>query len=79
MTKIMKTCPVCKELKVNAIFKKMFNTCIIPYSWSRNGRKLLSAATDNTVSLWDVTTGEVEKTFRFPSPILKVQFHPRSR
>ena len=59
-------------------FTKMFY--IIPYSsWSRSGRKLLSAATDNTVSVWDVLHGEVEKTFRFPSPILKVQFHPRSR
>lgn len=60
---------------------KIINAHVHPVctlSWSRNGRKLLSAATDNTVSLWDVLTGEVEKTFRFPSPILKVQFHPRS-
>ena len=46
-------------------------------SWSRDGRKLLSAATDNTVSVWDVFLGECDKTYRFPSPILKVQFHPR--
>lgn len=60
---------------------KVINAHVHPVctlSWSRNGRKLLSAATDNTVSLWDVLTGEVEKTFRFPSPILKVQFHPRN-
>ncbi|KAK3107224.1 hypothetical protein FSP39_009789 [Pinctada imbricata] len=47
-------------------------------SWSRNGRKLLSAATDNTVSIWDITLAECDRTFRFPSPILKVQFHPRN-
>ncbi|VDI73455.1 COMPASS component SWD1 [Mytilus galloprovincialis] len=47
--------------------------------WSRDGHKLLSAATDNTVSVWDVVEGECDKTYRFPSPILKVQFHPRYR
>ncbi|KAK2167380.1 hypothetical protein NP493_1276g00021 [Ridgeia piscesae] len=46
-------------------------------SWNRNGRKLLSTATDNTVSVWDVETGECDKTFRFPSPVIKAQFHPR--
>lgn len=46
-------------------------------SWSRNGKKLLSAATDNTASIWDIVTAECDKSFRFPSPILKVQFHPR--
>ena len=49
------------------------------FSWSRDGRKLLSAATDNTVSIWDVVTSDCDKTFRFPSPILKVQFHPRDK
>lgn len=47
-------------------------------SWNRNGHKLLSASTDNNVSLWDILTGECEKTYRFPSPILKIQFHPRN-
>ncbi|XP_064600491.1 retinoblastoma-binding protein 5 homolog [Liolophura sinensis] len=46
-------------------------------SWNRNGHKLLSAATDNTVSVWDVVSGDCDRTFRFPSPILKVQFNPR--
>uniref|UniRef100_A0A8C4QIB2 Retinoblastoma binding protein 5 n=1 Tax=Eptatretus burgeri TaxID=7764 RepID=A0A8C4QIB2_EPTBU len=45
--------------------------------WSRNGHKLVSASTDNMVSLWDVLTGDCEQRFRFPVPILKVQFHPR--
>lgn len=48
-------------------------------SWSRNGQKLLSASTDNTVSIWSVLTGECDRTYRFPSPVLKVQFHPRDR
>ncbi|XP_078323777.1 retinoblastoma-binding protein 5 homolog isoform X1 [Crassostrea virginica] len=46
-------------------------------SWSRSGKKLLSAATDNTASIWDIVSAECDKSFRFPSPILKVQFHPR--
>lgn len=59
---------------------KMVNAHVHPVcslSWSRNGHKLLSAATDNTVSIWDVLTGENDKVFRFPSPVLKVQWHPR--
>lgn len=47
-------------------------------SWSRNGHKLLSASTDNSVCIWDVLNAECEHRYRFPSPILKVQFHPRS-
>ncbi|KAK2164293.1 hypothetical protein LSH36_66g03000 [Paralvinella palmiformis] len=46
-------------------------------SWSRNGHKILTASTDNTVSVWDVMSAECDQTFRFPSPVLKVQFHPR--
>jgi len=41
-------------------------------SWSRDGKRLLSASTDNNVCVWDVLTGECEQKFRFPSPILKV-------
>jgi len=47
-------------------------------SWCRNGAKLASASTDNTVSVWDVLTGECDYRFRFPSPVLRVQFNPRS-
>ncbi|XP_072049898.1 retinoblastoma-binding protein 5-like [Amphiura filiformis] len=46
-------------------------------SWSRDGQKLLSASTDNTISIWDVVTGDCDHRFRFPAPVLKVQFHPR--
>jgi len=47
-------------------------------SWSRSGRRVVSASTDNTVTLWDVLTGECDQKFRFPSPVLKVQFNPRN-
>ncbi|XP_025100369.1 retinoblastoma-binding protein 5 homolog isoform X2 [Pomacea canaliculata] len=60
---------------------KIINAHVHPVcslSWNRNGHKLLSAATDNTVSVWDVLSGENDRTYRFPSPVLKVQFHPRS-
>lgn len=40
--------------------------------------KLLSASTDNNVCIWDVLTGELEHKYRFPSPVLKVQFDPRN-
>ncbi|XP_062842520.1 retinoblastoma-binding protein 5 [Trichomycterus rosablanca] len=45
--------------------------------WSRDGHKLVSASTDNMVSQWDVLTGDCDQRFRFPSPILKLQYHPR--
>nr|CAG4636959.1 EOG090X04Y3 [Ceriodaphnia reticulata]SVE72897.1 EOG090X04Y3 [Ceriodaphnia reticulata] len=45
--------------------------------WSRSGHSILSASTDNTVAIWDVLTGECTQRYRFPSPIIKVQYHPR--
>ncbi|XP_019880220.1 retinoblastoma-binding protein 5 homolog [Aethina tumida] len=47
-------------------------------SWSRNGHKLASASTDNTVCIWDVLSGECEQKYRFPCPVIKVQFEPRN-
>nr|CAB3265456.1 retinoblastoma-binding protein 5-like [Phallusia mammillata] len=46
-------------------------------SWSRTGRQLVSASTDNLVCIWDVLSGECLHTYRFPTPIMKVQFAPR--
>jgi COMPASS component SWD1 len=46
-------------------------------SWNRSGFNLLSAATDNTVCVWDVVSGECKRKYRFPSPFLKVQYNPR--
>lgn len=45
-------------------------------SWSRNGFKLLSGSIDWTISVWEVLKGECLYRYRFPSPILRVQFHP---
>ncbi|ESO03604.1 hypothetical protein HELRODRAFT_185612 [Helobdella robusta] len=45
--------------------------------WNRSGHKILSASTDCMVSIWDVLSGECDQSYRFPSPVLKVQFHPR--
>lgn len=59
---------------------KVYNAHVHPVcslSWMRNGRKLLSAATDNLVCIWDVLSGECLHTYRFPSPIMRVQFSPR--
>lgn len=46
-------------------------------SWSRDSRKLLTASTDNIVSIWNVVSSDCERTFRFPCPVLKAQFNPR--
>jgi len=46
-------------------------------SWSRNGRRFVSAATDNLVCIWDVTSGECLNSYRYPAPVMKVQFAPR--
>ncbi|VDD75438.1 unnamed protein product [Mesocestoides corti] len=46
--------------------------------WSRNSRQLLSASTDNSASIWNIVTGECERTFTFPCPLMKVQFNPRN-
>lgn len=59
---------------------KVYNAHVHPVcslNWSRNGRKLLSAATDNLVCIWDVLSGECLHMYRFPAPILNVQFGPR--
>jgi WD40 repeat protein len=46
-------------------------------SWSRNGRKLLSASSDWTVKLWDVISGNVDQTLQLESAALFCQIHPR--
>lgn len=69
------TCPHWRDLNVPTKFKNAICLCVC--SWSRDGHKLVSASTDNIVSQWDVLTGDCDQRFRFPSPILKLQCHPR--
>ncbi|XP_050497824.1 retinoblastoma-binding protein 5 homolog [Diabrotica virgifera virgifera] len=47
-------------------------------SWSRNGHKVASASTDNNVCIWNILSGECEQKYKFPCPVLKVQFQPRN-
>ena len=60
---------------------KIINAHVHPVcslSWSRDGYNLISASTDNTVSVWELTTSECIRKYRFPSPFLKVQYNPRN-
>ncbi|CAL8147087.1 unnamed protein product [Orchesella dallaii] len=47
-------------------------------SWSRNGHKILTSSTDHTVKIYDVVSGDCEYVYRFPSAVLRAQFHPRN-
>ncbi|ULU06679.1 hypothetical protein L5515_014593 [Caenorhabditis briggsae] len=49
-------------------------TCL---SWSRNGRKLLTSSSDNTIAVFDVLTGTLLHRIRFTSAVTYAQFHPR--
>jgi COMPASS component SWD1 len=51
---------------------------VVSLNWSRDGRCLITASTDNSVCVWEVLTSECIQRWRFPSPILKVQFSPRN-
>ncbi|CAD5123365.1 DgyrCDS11722 [Dimorphilus gyrociliatus] len=48
-------------------------------SWSRDGQLIITASIDNSVCVFDVLTGDMLQSYRFPSPILKVQFNSRNR
>ncbi|XP_063712669.1 retinoblastoma-binding protein 5-like [Symsagittifera roscoffensis] len=47
-------------------------------SWSRDGKKILTAASDMNVAIHDVLSAECEHKYRFPSIVLTTQFHPRN-
>jgi WD40 repeat protein len=37
-------------------------------AFSRDGHTLVSGSNDNTIKLWDVTTGKLLNTFGVPNP-----------
>ncbi|CAO3563655.1 unnamed protein product [Mortierella alpina] len=51
---------------------------ITSLSWSRNGRFLLSSSRDWSCIVWDLLTGTKKHTFRFDTPVLNAQFHPKN-
>lgn len=65
------------NLIIEIIFRFAYSNLFL--SWSRNGFKLLSASSDWCVSVWDVLSGECDEKYRFPSVVIKVQFHPRDK
>ncbi|VDK58925.1 unnamed protein product [Anisakis simplex] len=50
---------------------------ITALSWSRDGRKLLTGATDWSVAIWDVMEGTRLQRFVYGSPIISAMFNPR--
>jgi len=47
-------------------------------SWSRNGRKLLSASTDWHCIVWDVVKSEKIASYKFEGPVMSANMHPRN-
>jgi len=45
-------------------------------SWSPNGKRLASGGADNTVRVWDATTGEELYQFQTPSQVLTLDWSP---
>ena len=46
--------------------------------FSRRGNYIVSASSDNTVCIFDVLSSDCIRKWRFPTPVLRVQFHPRN-
>ncbi|KAN0041948.1 hypothetical protein ACTFIV_004504 [Dictyostelium citrinum] len=52
--------------------------CVNSISWSRNGKKLLTASNDGSLVLWDLPTSKILYSLELESPILFAEFHPRN-
>lgn len=48
------------------------------YSWSRDGRYLLSSSQDWKVILWDLSSGSRVRTVRFEAPVYIAELHPHN-
>eukprot|EP00041_Stephanoeca_diplocostata_P006766 m.93258 g.93258 ORF g.93258 m.93258 type:complete len:143 (-) comp16529_c0_seq7:165-593(-) len=46
-------------------------------SWSRNGRRLISASGDWHVIVWDVLGADRIASYKFDGPMLSASMHPR--
>ena len=76
-------CPVPQLIGVCARALTLSHTCVRaranqPCSWSRNGRKLLSASVDWNVILWDVASSERIRVYKFDGPVTSARIHPRN-
>ena len=49
---------------------------LTPYSWSRDGRYLLSSSQDWKVILWDLRDGTRARVVRFEAPVYIAEQHP---
>uniref|UniRef100_A0A1I7XU96 Methionine synthase reductase n=1 Tax=Heterorhabditis bacteriophora TaxID=37862 RepID=A0A1I7XU96_HETBA len=47
-------------------------------SWSRDGRKLLTASADTTVAIWDVLQGTAVHKLKFSAMVVSAVFNPRN-
>ncbi len=59
---------------INFLFVQAHVHPVCSLSWSRSGKKMVSASTDNTVCIWDVLTGECDHRFRY-----KFSFNPNNK
>jgi COMPASS component SWD1 len=64
---------VAKELKAEGE-----TTLVSSVGWSKDGRRLVSAALDKRVSLWDVASGTRLAVYQSEHIILRVALHPKA-
>jgi len=66
------------DFQVRAIVRLLIGhvKAITSVDWSREGRHLVSAATDWTVLLWDAVRAVVVRKISFQSPVLGAWLHP---
>jgi len=59
----------------DSLFKSEENE-FIDYSWSRDGRYLLSSSQDWKCVLWELRDGSRVRTVRFEAPVYIAELHP---